>query len=202
MKSRTLLVVAVAAAAGLAAFVVLQTSRVTHRGVEVGVKEASACTGEKGYECRPKLWYLDSDGEAWPPDRLAGKVVVINFWATWCKPCNKEIPALSRVYTKYKDQGLVMLGVLNEDVEASRLQRFVKRTGLSFPVVRIDQEIMSAFASPSAIPTTFIYDRAGKLQMMHRGELRQATLGKLIEKLIAEKPPAVTKAAKTAKTAN
>src|SRR5574338_1241188 len=73
----------------------------------------AACTG--GDECLPDINFVDTTGVAHTPDQLRGKVVVVNFWATWCGPCKKEIPDLSKLYKQYKDKGVVMLGVLTND---------------------------------------------------------------------------------------
>ena len=80
----------------------------------VGTAAAATCTPAAGKDCLPKLTYVDIDGRAYTPEAMAGKIVVINFWATWCGPCKKEIPAFSKVAEKYKDK-VVMLGLLASD---------------------------------------------------------------------------------------
>src|SRR5689334_6640301 len=73
--------------------------------IEIGSKRASACV--KGDDCLPDVKYIDTTGKAYTAADLAGKVVVVNFWATWCHPCQQEIPDLSKLYEKYKSQGVV-----------------------------------------------------------------------------------------------
>ena len=92
-----------------------------------------------------------------------GKVVVINFWATWCGPCKKELPDLSKLYLKFKDKGVVMLGVLtNDNPSEGDLLNFQSDAMMEFPVVRQTSDILVSFNYPQALPTTFIYDRAGR----------------------------------------
>jgi thiol-disulfide isomerase/thioredoxin len=120
---------------------------------------AAACAGD---DCLPDVKYIDTDGVAHTPETLRGKVVVINFWATWCGPCKKEIPDLSKLYVKYKEQGVVMLGVLaNDNPSDSDLLNFRSDYVMEFPVVRQSSDILVSFNYPEKLPTTFIYDRSG-----------------------------------------
>jgi len=120
----------------------------------------AACAGD---ECLPDLKYIDTTGAAHTHDAMRGKVVVVNFWATWCGPCKKEIPDLSKLYKKYKSKGVVMLGVLtNDNPTESELLNFQSDFEMEFPVVRQSSDILVSFNYPQALPTTFIYDRAGR----------------------------------------
>src|SRR5688572_15357848 len=103
MSTRTLIGGIVAVTVGMIVFVAIQLSSVNDKGqVKVGARPAAASCDKAASDCLPKLTYVDTNGEAYPPEALAGKVVVVNFWATWCKPCKAEIPAFSRVYEKLK----------------------------------------------------------------------------------------------------
>src|SRR6185436_13307942 len=75
-------------------------------------------------DCLPDLGYIDTTGAAYPRDALLGKVVLVNFWATWCEPCEKEIPDLSRAYQKYRSRGVVFLGVLIDNPDSQKLLNF------------------------------------------------------------------------------
>jgi thiol-disulfide isomerase/thioredoxin len=131
---------------------------------------------------------VDTVGTAYTPQSLAGKVVIVNFWATWCKPCLKEIPDLSRVYEQYKDRGLVILGVLTkDDPDNQQLLNFQSDNMMSYPVVRYNSDILFSYGDPPVLPMTFIYDRRGKLVHRPRGTLHADQLVQLVEPLLAQK---------------
>jgi thiol-disulfide isomerase/thioredoxin len=137
----------------------LVATAVSLAGCSSGKAEA-ACAG--GDECLPDVKYIDTTGVAHTPDSLRGKVVVINFWATWCGPCKKEIPDLSKLYLKYKDKGVVMLGILaNDNPTEADLLNFQSDAVMEFPIVRQSSDILVSFNYPQALPTTFVYDRSG-----------------------------------------
>src|SRR5678810_87261 len=115
---------------------------------------SAACAGS---ECLPDVKYIDTTGVAYTPDSLKGKVVVVNFWATWCQPCKKEIPDLSKLYKQYKDKGVIMLGVLTSDnPSATDLLNFQSDAEMEYPVVRGSSDILVSYDYPQALPTTFI----------------------------------------------
>lgn len=155
-------------------------------GPTIGPRPASAaCKGDK---CLPDVNYIDTNGTAYTKASLAGKVVVINFWATWCKPCLKEIPDLSKVYERHKKDGLVILGVLSSDnPDNATLLNFQSDNEMSFPVVRVTSDILSAFDYPGNLPTTYIFDRSGRQQGLHVGALRHEKLLEILEPLLAQK---------------
>ena len=149
---------------------------------------ASAKTCQVGQrDCLPDVSYVDTLGKAYTPKSLADKVVIVNFWATWCKPCLKEIPDLSKVYDQYKDRGLVILGVMTDEPDNQELLNFQSDNMMSYPVVRANSEILVSYDYPKALPTTFIYDRRGKRAHAHVGPLRADQLAKYVEPLLAQK---------------
>ncbi len=171
----------------VAAFILMQMYSVDHRGVQKGIPAARACD-KADAECLPKLTFMDVTGEAYTPESLAGKVVVVNFWATWCGPCRSEIPDLTRVSHAHTTD-LVLLGIQTDWAGKPHLDAFAADSGLDYPVVPADQEILSAFGYPNALPTTFIYDRAGNLRFSHRGPLSSAALEDALAPLLAEVTP-------------
>jgi len=168
----------------LIVFLVVQVAGVDENG-NVGVKQAEAtCTG-KALECLPRVDMVDVQGQVFTAELLKDQVVVINFWATWCKPCQSEIPALSKIYTAYKDRGVHMLGVMTDDVALETLESFQKRTGMNFPVIRADDDVNAAFEYPDALPTTFVYGRDGRLAMSKRGAISELELQGVLDRLVA-----------------
>jgi thiol-disulfide isomerase/thioredoxin len=183
VKGRAIFVALVGACAGLMAFVFLQF-REPHGGVGVGVRKAEAACREASPDCLPKLTFVDTEGRALPPEALAGKVVVINFWATWCRPCLAEIPDLAAVYARYKDRGVVLLGLITDAVPDEALASFARDHGINYPIVRADDALLEAFRSPEALPTTFVYDRHGHAAYVRPGQIEQRRLERLLDELL------------------
>lgn len=102
------------------------------------------------------------------PEALKGKVVLIDFWASWCGPCKDSFPVMNELQKKYAGQGLVIIAV-NEDEEASDMKDFLKDNAATFNVVRdLGQKIVAA-AGIQTMPTSFILDAEGKVKFMHSG---------------------------------
>jgi len=178
----------------LIVFLLVQMAGVDENG-NVGVKPAEATCSGKALECLPKVDMVDVQGQVFTADLLAEQVVVVNFWATWCKPCQSEIPALSRIYASYKSRGVHMLGVMTDDVAQETLESFQKRTGMNFPVIRVDDDVNAAFEYPDALPTTFVYGRDGRLALSKRGAISEAELKSVLDRLLAAAEPAAAPAA-------
>ena len=104
---------------------------------------------------------LDRDGQLGVGD-LKGKAVVVNFWASWCVPCRDEAPVLQKTYERYRDQGLVVLGVDVNDFRQDA-RRFMKRYGLTYPVVYDGKGSTVGKWGVRGFPETFFVDRTGKL---------------------------------------
>ena len=92
---------------------------------------------------------------------LKGKVVVVNFWATWCPPCLVEMPVLNELYETYKDQGVEVLGLSLDEEGLSITQPFVEKLEVTYPIVESDRATYQAYGNVLTIPHTFVVDRAG-----------------------------------------
>jgi len=99
-----------------------------------------------------------------------GRVVMVNFWATWCGPCRQEMPQLDRLYQKYKASGFVLLGV-NVDDDARKAGDVAAKLGITFPVLLDTDKAVSKLYDLSTMPSTVIIDRDGKVRYLHRGYL-------------------------------
>ena len=103
----------------------------------------------------------DLEGKPWSLKSLQGKVVLVNFWATWCPPCRKEMPDLESLYKQFQKQGLVILAISDED--ASKVKPFIAEQEISYTVLLDPGRKVNTLFHVMGIPKTFIYDRSGKL---------------------------------------
>ena len=92
-----------------------------------------------------------------------GKVVLLNFWATWCMPCRAEMPGMETLWQKYKEQGFVVVAVSNDEGSKKRIETFSKLLDLSFPVLLDPESKVSDLYKISNMPTSFLIDRNGKI---------------------------------------
>jgi peroxiredoxin len=103
----------------------------------------------------------DLHGTKWTLKDLSGKVVVVNFWATWCPPCRKEMPDLETLYKQFKDHGLVVLAISDED--AGKVRPFVAEQKVTYPILLDPGRKVNQLFEVEGIPKSFVYDRNGKL---------------------------------------
>lgn len=112
-----------------------------------------------------------------------GKVVLLNFWATWCGPCKVEIPAFVELYDQYKDKGLVILGVSVDD-SPTQLQTFMKEYRMNYPVLQMTPEVESAFGPFYGYPTSFFIARDGTICLKHLGPATKEQFEREIKALL------------------
>jgi len=103
------------------------------------------------------------DGKAVSSAQFKGKVVVVDFWATWCGPCRSEIPGYIALQKKYAKDGLVIVGIAVSD-KAESVRAFVAKQEVNYQIVMGDDAVVEAFGGVEGIPTTFIIDREGKIR--------------------------------------
>jgi len=103
----------------------------------------------------------DLQGKRWHLLDLRGKVVLVNFWATWCPPCRKEMPDLDALYNKFKDQGLVVLAISDE--QAAKVAPFIGERKISYPVLLDPGRKVNELFQVEGIPKSFVFDREGKM---------------------------------------
>jgi peroxiredoxin len=103
----------------------------------------------------------DLQGNKWQLSSLKGKVVLLNFWATWCPPCRKEMPDLQALYERFQSKGLVVLAVSDED--AAKVRAYAESSKWTFPVLLDPESTVSKLYRLESLPKSFVYDRDGKL---------------------------------------
>ncbi len=111
------------------------------------------------------------DGKEVSLSDYRGKVVLINFWATWCPPCREEMPLFKRVYERYKNKGFEILAV-STDTSVDPVKKFVKEYRLDFPVL-LDTDNISSLYGIQGLPTSFLIDREGKIVKVRLGKYKE-----------------------------
>ncbi len=132
----------------------------------------------------PDFKLKTSDGTTVQLSKLHGKVVLVNFWATWCGPCRKEIPDFLEVYEQYKSLGFEIVGVALDEEGWNVINPFVERYKITYPIVIGTGKTVEAYGNFDAIPTSFFVDRKGNIVDQHTGLLTKKQLEKKLKELL------------------
>lgn len=154
-------------------------------GVAVSCSSDENQSGNNAHAKAPDFTLQTLGGEDFPSDNLHGKVVVLDFWATWCQPCIKEIPNYNALYKKYKDQGFVMVGITLDSGPPASVKPFVERFNIQYPIYMGNYETKEAFGGIRGYPTTIVIDRDWKLVERYLG-MSSGKVEKLVEKLVSD----------------
>jgi thiol-disulfide isomerase/thioredoxin len=178
------LIAVIVAAAALAGGVYLR-AHLDGSGPEIiTVKQASTDRGNLGR--RPEFWLPDPGGQRHAISEWDGKLLVMNFWATWCPPCLHEIPMFIELQERYQGRGVQFLGIAIDD--ADKVRAFVDDIGLNYPTLhgQLDAiEVMGAYGNQSGgLPYTVLIDASGTIVARHPGVLDAATTTALIEEFL------------------
>ena len=148
------------------------------RAAGVGDGGVRALTSGHGVKIRfsdkpvsvPPFSIQDVNGRTMTPSDWKGKVVLINFWATWCGPCRQEIPELVALQEHYKNQ-LIVVGLSIDERPAADVKAFAAQVGINYPVAIADQALQHAFGGLTAVPATFVVNADGGIVQRHVGVL-------------------------------
>lgn len=116
----------------------------------------------------PSIELQDLSGKAFRSSSLAGKVVLVDFWASWCAPCKEELPALEKLYAKYRARGFEVVAI-NQDEDPENARKFLRRTPLSFTVVHDAKRAAANAYAPPKMPSSYLIDRRGVIRFVHAG---------------------------------
>jgi peroxiredoxin len=116
----------------------------------------------------PRFSLPSRSGDTVSLDQLKGQVVMLNFWASWCGPCRKEMPLLDQMHKRYSSLGFTLLGV-NVEANTKDAERWLAETPVSFPVVFDKDSKVSKLYDVNAMPSTVFIDRKGNVRYLHRG---------------------------------
>jgi len=146
------------------------------------------CVGEEGGA--PRFTLLNLKGEKVDSADFRGKVILLNFWATWCAPCRQELPGLNDLYHQYKGEGLAVIGIALDRGGAEEMQKFVEQFRVDYINVIGDEAVVKAFSSIpgmgpiQGIPVTFIIDRKGQICRRFVGLTEKRVLEEAIRQVL------------------
>ncbi len=130
-------------------------------------------------------WQLpDLAGQTVSSEQFKGKVVVVDFWATWCPPCVAEIPGYIALQKKYAAQGLVIIGISMDRRGPAAVQRFTAARGINYTIVMGDDASAEAFGGIEALPTTFLINRQGDIVHQKIGAVATEEYEKLVQQAL------------------
>jgi peroxiredoxin len=138
----------------------------------------------------PRFTLLNLKGEKVDSAEFRGKVILLNFWATWCSPCRQEIPGLNDLYHQYKEGGVAVIGIALDRGGAEEIQKFVKKFRVDYINAIGDEAVVKAFSripgiGPiEGIPVTFIIDRKGQICRRFVGFTEKRVLEEAIRQVL------------------
>jgi len=137
------------------------------------------------YSFAPNFTLRDLKGNEISLSDYRDKIVILNFWTTWCKPCRIEIPGFVEIYEEYKDKGMEILGISLDRAGSKQILKFVEENKMSYPVLLGTKEIAMDYEI-QVIPITFIIDKKGKTRHKHIGYMDKSVLRRYFLELVSE----------------
>jgi cytochrome c biogenesis protein CcmG/thiol:disulfide interchange protein DsbE len=126
----------------------------------------------------------DLNGKIANLEDFRGKVLIINFWATWCPPCEEEIPKLNQLYEKYKNEGLVVIGIALDKDSLNLVEPFVRNKRVGYPILVGNEQMLTGLKDFSGVPTTLIVDRKGNIKKKYDGSFDKDELENSLKELL------------------
>lgn len=139
----------------------------------------------------PAFQVTDLSGRVIDSRALAGKVVLVNFWATWCPPCRVEMPGFENVYRSLRTRGFEVVAVTLDGENRQTVEQVVRELGLSFPVIPSAGRLPREFGAGAVVPTSFLVDRQGRIRTEVTGMFRETVLRSEVQRLLREPLPVV-----------
>lgn len=136
-------------------------------------------------DAAPDFSLVDMNGEEHQLSEYKGQGVFLNFWGTWCKPCEREFPLMDKQYQEVKDQGLQILAV-NIGESDFAVQKFIDRKGLTFPVLIDKNKSVMETYNINPLPTTFLINPEGKIEKIITGEMSEENIKQYMEQIMPQ----------------
>lgn len=147
-------------------------------------EERSAVKGERDRKPAPDFSLQDADGRTVQLSDYRGKVVLLNFWATWCGPCKMEIPWFVEFERKHKDQGFAVVGISMDEDGWQAVKPFVSKLGINYRILLGSDSIAQLYGGVDSLPTTFVIDREGRIAAVHIGLVSKSSYERDINEIL------------------
>ncbi len=193
---KVLLIIATVLVLIVATYFADKATRVKPKGPAVGTVRADASAGTPA----PDVTFKDLDGKDVPLSQYRGKVVLVNFWDTWCEPCQVEIPWLIEMQQKYSSRGFTILGVDADDESNKEVSAFVskevfnvngQKLAMNYPILRGNDAVADKFGGLLGYPTSFLISRDGKVVKKVQGLVSYEEIAQGIESQLGAAAPPV-----------
>lgn len=165
----------------IAALLYAAPTLLPHVGAVLGVRTTTDLT--------PGYSYVSLTGEPLTSEALRGKVVLVNFWATWCTPCKVEMPLLQAMAERHAAAGLVVLGLSRDLDPPAKVQAFLTERDITYPNAVVGADAERTFGGVRGYPTSFLLDRQGRIRHQAMGPLAMASFEPAVRRLLAETAP-------------
>ena len=169
----------------------LGTSLLLISGLVVGCSSAPKAQQHLDRKPAANFTLSDASGAKVALSDYKGKVVLLNFWATWCGPCKVEIPWFMEFNKTYKDRGLAVVGVSLDDDGWKSVKPYLAQKKIDYTVVVGNDAVSKSYGDVDSLPTTFIIDQDGRIAFMHTGLVSKDTYEKEIQSLLGEQRAAL-----------
>jgi cytochrome c biogenesis protein CcmG/thiol:disulfide interchange protein DsbE len=133
----------------------------------------------------PQFSFTSLEGKTVAMKDLGNKVLIVDFWATWCGPCREEIPHLNELYSELKSKGLEIVGISMDTDGTDGVKDFAREFRIQYPIVMGDEKVAESFGGIIGLPTTFIIDRDGKIAKKYIGLPPADDMTKIVRDLVA-----------------
>ncbi len=161
-------------------------------GQRLGPQVAALVGLNLGVTESPAIEVVTRSGEPFSLAEHRGQVVLVNFWATWCRPCRVEMPGFQKVYDRYREQGFTILGLSTDATGVGTVDGYVRDRGVTYPVAMATLELRREFGGVREIPSSFLVDKQGRIRYTVRGFWAGPALGVAVRRLLEEEPVAST----------